>query len=185
MIEALVADTRTRMDRTIADLNRELATVRTGRASVHLLDQIHVEYYGSKVPLNQVATLGAPEPQLLTVSPWDVSQIGVIEKAILASDLGLTPSNDGKVVRLPIPSLTQERRKELAKQVNRIAEDHRTAVRNIRRDSNDKLKRALREKDISEDEESWGLEEVQKVTDEFVKKVNDVSSQKEKEILSV
>ena len=185
MIEALVAETRTRMDRTIADLNRELATVRTGRASVHLLDQIHVEYYGSKVPLNQVATLGAPEPQLLTVSPWDVSQIGVIEKAILASDLGLTPSNDGKVVRLPIPSLTQERRKELAKQVNRIAEDHRTAVRNIRRDSNDKLKRALREKDISEDEESWGLEEVQKVTDEFVKKVNDVSSQKEKEILSV
>lgn len=185
MYEKVVAEARTRMKKTIEDLQRELASIRTGRASVHVLDQIQVDYYGTLTPLNQMATLHAPEPQLLTVQPWDASQIGNIEKAILTSDLGLNPNNDGKIIRIPIPSLTQERRQELAKQIGRIAEDHRTAVRNIRRDCNDQLKKALKEKDISEDEEHLGLEEVQSVTDEFVEEINKRSEAKEKEILEV
>ncbi|HSR51078.1 MAG TPA: ribosome recycling factor [Acidobacteriota bacterium] len=185
MYEKVVAEARTRMKKTIEDLQRELASIRTGRASVHVLDQIQVDYYGTLTPLNQMATLHAPEPQLLTVQPWDASQIGNIEKAILTSDLGLNPNNDGKIIRIPIPSLTQERRQELAKQIGRIAEDHRTAVRNIRRDCNDQLKKALKDKDISEDEEHLGLEEVQSVTDEFVEEINKRSEAKEKEILEV
>ena len=174
-----------RMQKTVDDLTRELSSIRTGRASVHLLDNISVDYYGTTTPLNQMATLHVPEPQSITIQPWDMSQIGAIEKAILTSDLGLNPSNDGKVIRLSSPPLTQERRRELAKRVGRIAEEHRTAVRNIRRDSNDVLKRALREKEISEDEESWGLEEVQKVTNEFIERINSRAAQKEEEILEV
>ncbi|HSR67096.1 MAG TPA: ribosome recycling factor [Acidobacteriota bacterium] len=173
------------MKKTIEDLQRELASIRTGRASVHVLDQIQVEYYGTPTPLNQMATLHAPEPQLLTVQPWDASQIGAIEKAILTSDLGLNPSNDGKIIRIPIPSLTQERRQELARQIGRIAEEHRTAIRNIRRDCNDKLKKALKDKEISEDEEHYGFDEVQKVTDEFIGQINERAEAKEKEILEV
>ena len=185
MIKTLTSETRNRMEKTIEDLTRELATIRTGRASVHLLDQIVVEYYGTPTPLNQMANLHVPEPQLITVQPWDTSQVPAIERAILTSDLGLNPSNDGKLIRIPIPPLTQERRQVLARQVGKVAEEHRTAIRNIRRDSNDKLKRALREKDISEDEESWGLEEIQKVTDEFIEKINGTAALKEKEILEV
>ena len=185
MIKEVTRETRQRMGKTIGDLQRALATIRTGRASVHLLDNIQADYYGTATPLNQMATLHVPEPQMITVQPWDPSQIGQIEKAIQASDLGITPSNDGKVIRLPIPPLTQERRQELARLVGKVAEEHRTAVRHIRRDSNDRLKKSLREKEISEDEESWGLEEVQKVTDEFIEKVNNLAAQKEKEILEV
>ncbi len=185
MIKEVTRETRLRMGKTIDDLQRELATIRTGRASVHLLDGIQADYYGTVTPLNQMATLHVPDPQLITVQPWDPSQIGHIEKAIQASDLGITPSNDGKVIRLPIPPLTQERRRELARLVGKVAEEHRTAARNIRRDSNDQLKKSLREKAISEDEESWGLEEVQKVTDEFIGRINDLTALKEREILEV
>ncbi len=185
MISQLLAQTRLRMDKTIADLTRSLASIRTGRASVHLLDHVMVNYYGTQTPINQLATLHVPEPSLVTVQPWDVSQIGEIEKAILASDLGVNPSNDGRVIRLPIPPLTQERREQLARAVGRIAEEHRTAVRNLRRDSNDTLKKALKEKDISEDEEYRALGEVQTVTDEFVGRVDELAAHKEKEILEV
>lgn len=173
------------MNKTIGDLNRSLATIRTGRASVHLLDHLVVNYYGTQTPINQLATLHVPEPSLITVQPWDISQIGEIEKAILASDLGVNPSNDGKLIRLPIPALTQERREELARQVGRIAEEHRTALRTLRRDSNDALKKALKEKEISEDEEYRGLGEVQTMTDKFVCRVDELAAQKEKEILEV
>src|SRR5207302_10132474 len=143
---------------------RKLATIRTGRAAVSLLDNVLVDYYGTPTPLNQMASVHAPEPQLLTVQPWDQSQVGVIEKAIRAADLGLNPSNDGKLVRIPIPPLTEERRKQLAKQIHEIAEEHRTAIRNVRRDENDKLKKMLKDKAISEDAERDGLEQIQKLT---------------------
>lgn len=185
MIQQVVSDTKGRMEKTIEDLTRELVTIRTGRASVHLLDEVHVEYYGTMTPLSQMAQLHVPDPQMITVQPYDPSQISMIERAILASRLGLNPSNDGRIIRVPIPPLTHERRQELAKQVGRIAEEHRTAIRNIRRDSNDSLKKSLKDKEISEDEESWGLEEVQKVTDTFIEKVNDLTSRKEQEILEV
>lgn len=179
------ADARTRMGKTIEDLARDLAGIRTGRASVHLLDQIVVDYYGTPTPVNQLATIHVPEPTLVTVQPWDVSQIQVIEKAILASDLGITPSNDGKIVRVPIPPLTEERRQLLARRVGQIAEDHRTAIRNIRRDANDRLKHMLKEKELSEDEEYRALGEIQKLTDEFIAKIDDLAARKEKEILEV
>ncbi len=185
MISKLLAQTRVRMEKTIGDLTRSLATIRTGRASVHLLDQVVVNYYGTQTPLNQLATLHVPEPSLITVQPWDISQIGEIEKAILASDLGINPSNDGRLIRLPIPALTQERRQELARKVGRIAEDHRTALRSLRRDSNGTLRKALKEKEISEDEEYRALGEIQTVTDEFVRRVDELATQKEKEILEV
>lgn len=173
------------MAKTVEDLRRELATIRTGRASLHLLDHVTVDYYGTSTPLNQLATLHVPEPSLITVQPWDVSQIGSIEKAILASDLGLNPSSDGKIVRIPIPPLTEERRQALAKHVGKVAEEHRTAVRNIRRDANDELKRLLKEKEISEDMEYDGLEQVQKVTDDHIKQVDELAALKEKEIVEV
>ena len=185
MISALLAETRGRMDKTLGDLSRSLSTIRTGRASVHFLDHVMVHYYGTQTPINQLSTLHVPEPSLITVQPWDISQIGEIEKAILASDLGVNPSNDGKLIRLPIPPLTQERRQELARHVGKIAEEHRTALRNVRRDSNDALKKALKEKEISEDEEYRSLGEVQKVTNEFVGRVDELASQKEKDILEV
>ncbi len=185
MIKDLLATTRQRMEKTVEDLTRELATIRTGRASIHLLDNIRVDYYGTQTPLNQLANLHVPEPSLITVQPWDVSQIAQIERAILASDLGVTPSNDGKLIRIPIPPLTQERRQLLAKQVGKTAEDHRTAVRNIRRDSNDQLKKALKDKEISEDAEYRALGEVQELTNEYIGKIDGVAAAKEKEILEV
>lgn len=185
MIKGLMAETRQRMDKTIEDLTRELATVRTGRASIHLLDNIRVDYYGTMTPLNQLATLHAPDPSMITVQPWDVSQIQSIEKAILASDLGVNPSNDGRLIRIPIPPLTEERRQSLARHVGKTAEDHRTAIRNIRRDSNDRLKKAAKDKEISEDEEYRALGEVQQLTDEYIGKIDKLAAQKEKEILEV
>lgn len=185
MISQLIAETRKRMGKTIDDLSRELASVRTGRASVHLLDQITVDYYGTATPLNQVATIHAPEPSLLTVQPWDVSQIAAVERAVLTSPLGLNPSNDGKLIRIPIPPLTAERRRVLARQVGRIAEDHRTALRNIRRAANDRLKAADKAGEISKDEGYRGQKEVQEVTDEFIGRIGDLAARKEKEILEV
>jgi ribosome recycling factor len=173
------------MEAAIEDVRRKLATVRTGRAAVSLLDSVMVEYYGTPTPLNQMASVHVPEPQMLTVQPWDQTQLGAIEKAIRAADLGLNPSNDGKLVRIPIPPLTEERRKQLAKQVHEIAEDHRTAVRNIRRDANDRLKKMLKDKTISEDAERDGLDEVQKMTNTYIGKIDELAKTKEQEILSV
>ena len=173
------------MDSAVEDARRKLATVRTGRASVNLLDSVTVEYYGTEMPLNQVATIHAPEPTMLTVQPFDPTQLGNIEKAIRASELGLNPSNDGKLVRIPIPPLTEERRKQLAKQVHEIAEDHRTAVRNIRRDSNERLKKMLKDKEISEDNERDGLEEVQKLTNTYISKIDELTKSKETDLTSV
>jgi ribosome recycling factor len=181
----VIKETKPRMDTVIEDFRRKLATVRTGRAAVSLLDTVMVDYYGTMTPLNQMASVHAPEPQMLTVQPWDQSQIGAVEKAIRAADLGLNPSNDGKLVRIPIPPLTEERRKQLAKQVHEIAEDHRTAVRNVRRDANERLKKMLKDKTISEDAERDGLDEVQKLTNQYIGKIDDLSKTKEQEITSV
>jgi len=181
----VIKETKPRMEAAIDDVRRKLATVRTGRAAVSLLDNIQVDYYGTPTPLNQVASVHAPEPQMLTVQPWDQTQVANIEKAIRTADLGLNPSNDGKLVRIPIPPLTEERRKQLAKQVHEIAEEHRTAVRNIRRDENDKLKKMLKDKTISEDAERAGLDEVQKLTDSYISKIDELSKSKEHEIISI
>jgi ribosome recycling factor len=181
----VIKDTRPRMDTVIEDFRRKLSTVRTGRAAVSLLDNVMVDYYGNMTPLNQLASVHAPEPQMLTVQPWDQSQIAAVEKAVRASDLGLNPSNDGKLVRIPIPPLTEERRKQLAKQVHDIAEDHRTAVRNVRRDGNERLKKMLKDKVISEDAERDGLEEVQRLTNTYISKIDELAKTKEQEITSV
>lgn len=181
----IVKETRPRMETVIDDFRRKLATVRTGRAAVSLLDTIMVDYYGTMTPLSQMASVHAPEPQMLTVQPWDQSQLAAVEKAIRAADLGLNPSNDGKLIRIPIPPLTEERRKQLAKQVHDIAEDHRTAVRNVRRDSNERLKKMLKEKTISEDAERDGLDEIQKLTNTYIGKIDELSKTKEVEITSV
>ena len=183
--QAVIKETRPRMDTVIEDFRRKLATVRTGRAAVSLLDSVMVDYYGTATPLSQMASVHAPEPAMLTVQPWDQTQVAPIEKAIRSADLGLNPSNDGKLVRIPIPPLTEERRKQLAKQVHEIAEDHRTAVRNIRRDANERLKKMLKEKTISEDNERDGLEEVQKLTNTYIGKIDELSKAKEHELTSV
>jgi ribosome recycling factor len=181
----VIKESRPRMEAVLEDVRRKLATVRTGRAAVSLLDSVMVEYYGTPTPLNQMASVHVPEPQMLTVQPWDQTQLGAVEKAIRAADLGLNPSNDGKLVRIPIPALTEERRKQLAKQVHEIAEDHRTAVRNLRRDANDRLKKMLKDKTISEDNERDGLDEVQKLTNTYIGKIDELAKNKEQEILSV
>src|SRR5712675_2312719 len=184
-VKEIEANVKTRMEKAIADLLHDMAIIRTGRASISILDHIRVDYFGTPTPLNQLGNLHVPEPSLITIQPWDVSQIGAIEKAIRASNLGLNPANDGKLIRIPIPPLTEERRKELAKQVHEIAEEHRTAVRNIRRDENDKLKKMLKDKSISEDAERDGLDEVQKLTDTYISKIDELSKSKEQDILSV
>lgn len=176
---------KTRMAKALEDCRHELGGIRTGRASVAMLDPIRVDYYGTPTPVSQVATVGIPEPTLLTVQPWDASLIAAIEKAIRSSDLGLNPMNDGKLLRIPIPALTEERRKELVKHLHKVLENHRTAIRNIRRDSNDALKKLLKDKKISEDDEKRGLEEIQKVTDDFITKLDDQGKTKEKEILEM
>lgn len=173
------------MEAVIDDLRRKLATVRTGRAQVSLLDSIVVNYYGTPTALNQMASIHAPEPQLLTIQPWDQSQLITIEKAIRSSDLGLNPINDGKLVRVPIPALTEERRKQLVKQVSEIAEEHRTVVRNVRREANEKLKRLLKDKTISEDNERDGIDEVQKLTNLYTSKVDELARTKEEELMIV
>lgn len=184
-IKDIVADARKRMDSAVEDSRKKLATVRTGRASVGLLDAVTVEYYGTEMPLNQVATIHAPESTLLTVQPFDPSQIATIEKSIRASDLGLNPGNDGKIIRVPVPPLTEERRKQMAKTVHDIAEEHRTAIRNVRRDANDHLKKMLKDKSISEDDEKDALDQVQKLTDQHIARIGELSEHKEKEIMTV
>ncbi len=185
MTRQILDAARKRMEKCVEDMQQNLATIRTGRASVSILDHVQASYYGTATPLNQMATLSTPDPTMILIQPWDPSTIPQIEKAILGSDLGLNPTNDGKVVRLPIPPLTQERRKQLAKSVNHIAEQHRVAVRQVRHDANDQLKASLKEKTISEDEEKDGLKKVQELTNEFIAKVDHFQKKKEAEILEL
>jgi len=183
MIEDTLQETKERMGKTITALENELKRVRTGRASVSLLDGIRVDYYGTQTPLNQMASLSVPESRLIVIQPWDVSAIKDIEKAILKSDLGLTPSSDGKLIRISIPPLTEERRKELVKVVSKMCEEHKIATRNIRRDANELLKGFKKDGDISEDDAFKGQDSVQKVTDDFIAKIDEIYKDKEKEIL--
>ena len=182
-VKGLQAEVKKRMDGHIEHVRRELGGVRTGRASVNILDSVHVEAYGSQMPLNQVASLSIPEPSLIIAQPFDPSLMGAVEKAIRAANLGLNPANDGKVVRIPIPALTEERRKELSKLVHKHAEDGRNGVRQVRRDANDKLKKLLKDHKISEDDERRGLEEVQKITDGHIKLVDELQKKKDQELL--
>jgi ribosome recycling factor len=182
-LKGMLGEVKTRMDGAIERVRREMAHVRTGRATVGLLDNIHVEAYGAKMPINQVATLSVPEPAMIIAQPFDPSTMGAIEKAIRASDLGLNPANDGKVVRIPIPPLTEDRRKELSRHVHKQAEEGRNVVRQVRRDANDRLKKLLKEHKISEDDERKGLEQVQKVTDEHIRMIDDLQKKKDAELL--
>lgn len=183
MIESTYQETRDRMGKSIIALKNELKRIRTGRASLSLLDGVRADYYGVPTPLNQMASLSVPESRLITIQPWDASAIKEIEKAILKSDLGLTPSSDGKIIRITVPPLTEERRKELVKLVNKVCEDFKVAVRNIRRDANDFLKGIKKEGEISEDDAFKAQEEIQKITDDYIKKIDDLYGEKEKEIL--
>ncbi|MBV9216431.1 MAG: ribosome recycling factor [Acidobacteria bacterium] len=184
-VQDITKETGPKMDAVVEDFKRKLANVRTGRATVGLLDAVHVDYYGTSTPLNQMASVAVPEPQLITVQPWDLSQVAAVEKAIIGANLGLNPSNDGKIIRLPVPPLNEERRKQLAKQVSEIAEEHRVAVRNIRHHSNDLLKKQLKDREISEDDERGGLDEVQKLTNTYIGKIDELAKNKEQEIMSV
>jgi ribosome recycling factor len=185
MTQELIEDAKRRMDKSLEVLRKELGSIRTGRASLSILDSIKVDYYGTPTPLNQVANLAVPEASLITIQPWEPPMLEVIEKAILSSELGLNPANDGKILRLPIPPLTEERRKMLVKQVGKIAEESRTAVRQIRRDINDRLKKMLKDKEISEDDEKRALKEVQELTDEHVKKADEIVKKKDQELMTV
>ena len=185
MTKEITTETKTRMEKVLEDFKQKLTSVRTGRASTSILDPLQVEYYGSLMPLNQVATVHAPDASMLTIQPFDQSMVNEIEKAIRASDLGLNPSNDGRLIRVPIPPLTEERRRQFVKVVHEMAEDHKTATRNVRRDANERLKRALKEKLISEDMEKGALDEVQKLTDLTIARIADASKHKEDEILKV
>jgi ribosome recycling factor len=176
---------KTRMEKAVDDFRATLASTRTGRASVHMLDQIKVPYYGSDMPLNQVAQVTAPDANLILIQPWDPSIIADIEKALRTSDLGFNPQNDGKVVRIPVPPMTEERRKEVVKHLNKTLEDHRTAVRNIRRDGNDLIKKSAKDKKISEDEEKRSLEEIQKLTDDEIRRMEEMCRNKEREVLQI
>jgi ribosome recycling factor len=176
---------KTRMEKAVEDFRKEMAATRTGRANVHMLDAVSVDYYGSQMPLNQIAQVHAAEAQLITVQPFDPTSLGPIEKAIRTADLGLNPMNDGKIIRVPVPPLTEERRKDMVKHLHRVLEDHRTAVRNIRRDGNDAIKKAMKDKKVTEDEEKRAMEEIQKLTDDEIKKMEDMSKAKEKEVLEI
>ena len=176
---------KTRMEKAVDDFRANLASTRTGRASVHMLDQIKVSYYGSDTPLNQVAQVTAPDANLILIQPWDPSIVGDIEKALRASDLGFNPQNDGKIVRIPIPPMTEERRRDVVKHLNKTLEDHRTAVRNIRRDGNDAIKKSAKDKKISEDEEKRSLEEMQKLTDDEIRRMEEMCRNKEREVLQI
>jgi len=182
-VKEVEANARTKMDKVLAELQQEIAHFRTGRASIGLLDSVRVDYYGTPTPLNQVAQLHVPEPALITVQPFDGSLIGAIEKSIRSADLGLNPSNDGKLIRIPVPALTEDRRREMAKKLSHVAEERRVALRNIRRDANEHLKKLFKDKVISEDEERQALDITQKLTDSQIAKVDQVAKAKEKEIL--
>ncbi|MGH9325674.1 MAG: ribosome recycling factor [Terriglobia bacterium] len=185
MVKETVTQARTRMTKAIEDFQHEIASVRTGRASASLLDHIKIDYYGTPTPVNQVATVGVPEPGLVTLQPWDASLLPAIDKAIRSSSLGLNPVSDGKLLRIPVPPLTEDRRKELVKHLHTILEKHRLTVRSVRRDMNEELKKLLKEKKISEDDERRGLEEIQKITDESVEKLDAQGKSKELEILEM
>jgi len=180
-----LAQAKTRMEKAVEDFRRELAGVRTGRANVSLLDSIRVDYHGTPMPINQLGTMSVPDPTMIVIAPWDPGAVALIDKAIRTSDLGLNPSNDGKVVRVPIPSLTEERRKEMVKYLHKVLENHRTAVRNIRRDVKDAIDKLEKEKKISEDEKKRSLDELEKLTHAEIKKMEDLSAAKEKEVLDV
>ncbi len=183
-MQTLLKDIETRMNGAIEALSREFASIRTGRASAGLLDTVRVDYYGTPTPINQMASVSVPDARTLVIQPWEQKQLAAIEKAIQKSDLGLTPINDGKVIRLTIPPLTEERRKQLAKQVHKLAEDARVAVRNVRREANDRLKAMARDRKVSEDEERRGHEQIQKTTDRFIARVDELLKKKEQEILT-
>jgi ribosome recycling factor len=176
---------KTRMDKAVEDFRKAMAATRTGRASVHMLDSVSVDYYGSHMPLNQLAQVHAPEPQLITVQPFDPTSLPAIEKAIRAADIGLNPMNDGKIIRVPVPPLTEERRKDMVKHLHKVLEEHRTAVRNIRRDGNDAIKKAMKDKKITEDDEKRAMDEIQKLTDDEIKKMEEMSKGKEKEVMEI
>lgn len=182
-LKTLFADVSKKMNATLEHVRHELAGVRTGRASVTILDSVHVDAYGSKMPLNQIAGLSIPEPTLIVAQPFDPSLLGAIEKAIRSSDLGLNPANDGKVVRIPLPALTEERRKEMSRLVHKLSEEGRNQVRQARRDANDRLKKFLKDSAISEDDEKKGLDEVQKLTDQFIGKIDELQKKKDSELL--
>lgn len=176
---------KTRMDKAVDDFRKALVSTRTGRASVHMLDGVTVEAYGSQMALNQVATVHAPEPQMITVQPYDPSQLGAIEKAIRGAELGLNPMNDGKLIRVPIPPLTEERRRDMVKHLHKVLEEHRTAVRNVRRDGNESIKKASKDKKITEDDSKRASEEIQKLTDDEIKKMEEMCKAKEKEVMEI
>ena len=184
-IKDVEAHVKSRMEKALSDLQHAMSGIRTGRASLSLLDHIRVDYYGTPTPINQLANLHVPEPSMITIQPWDVSQIGAIEKAIRISDLGLNPSNDGKIIRLPIPPLTEERRKELVKKLHAMAEDHRVAIRNVRRDGNEYIKKLEKDKKITEDDERRAHDEIQKMTDSYMQKLDQAAKSKEKEVLEI
>ncbi|HEX5425296.1 MAG TPA: ribosome recycling factor [Candidatus Acidoferrales bacterium] len=180
-----IAQAKVRMEKAVEDFRRDLAAVRTGRANVALLDGVRVDYHGTPMPINQLGTLNVPDPQMIVISPWDPGAVPLIDKAIRTSDLGLNPTNDGKIVRVPIPSLTEERRKELVKHVHKVLENHRTAVRNIRRDLKEAVEKLEKDKKISEDEKKRSLDELEKLTHSETKKIEDLSAVKEKEVLEI
>ena len=184
-LKELNADLRRRMDGAVATFQANLAATRTGRASVHMLDQIKVDYYGTNTPISQLAQVSTPEAQLILVSPWDPTVLKDIEKALRLSDLGFNPQTDGKVIRVPVPPMTEERRRDVCKHLNKVLEEHRTAIRNVRRDGNDAMKKLAKEKKISEDEEKRSLEEVQKMTDEEIRRMEEMSQRKEAEVMQV
>lgn len=184
-VKEIKSEAESRMAKSVTDLSRAMSTIRTGRASIALLDPVKIDYYGTLTPLNQMATLSTPSSTSLAIQPWDVTQIGAIEKAIRSSDLGINPVNDGKIIRLAIPPLTKERRQELVRLLHKVVEQHRVAVRNIRRDANDAVKRLEKDKSISEDESRRGHDELQKVTDASIKEINDAGETKEKEIMEI
>ena len=184
-LKDLNLDLRRRMDQAVATFQASLASTRTGRASVHMVDQVKVDYYGTPTPISQMAQVSAPEAQLILISPWDPTVLKDMEKAIQAADLGLNPMSDGKVLRIPVPPMTEERRRDVCKHINKVLEEHRTAVRNVRRDGNDALKKLAKDKKIGEDEEKRALEEVQKMTDEEIRRMEDLSRKKEAEVMQV
>jgi ribosome recycling factor len=184
-VREIADNAKQRMEKALGDFQHAMATIRTGRASVNLFDNVRVDYYGTPTPINQVANLHVPEPGMITVQPWDTSQIAPIEKAIRTADLGVNPSNDGKLIRIPIPPLNEERRKDLAKKLHGVAEDHRVSIRNIRRDANDAIKKLAKDKKIAEDEDRRGHEETQKLTDSYMLKLDQAAKTKEKEILEI
>ena len=184
-LKGLSGDLKRRMDAAVATFQASLASTRTGRASAHMLDQIKVDYYGTMTPINQMAQVSAPEPQSILIQPWDPSILKEIEKAIQASDLGFNPLSDGKIIRVPVPPMTEERRRDVVKHLNKVLEEHRTAIRNVRRDGNDALKKLAKEKKISEDDEKRALEEVQKMTDEEIRRMEELSRKKEAEVMQI